>query len=540
MSGVWRWRRVLWCAVACGCGQEPLVVETACDDASPGDLVITEVHANPDGADGDGEYIELFNPTRSSVDVDGWTVTAGRTDAGASKGHRLVGLVIGAGDYVVIGNAPADSPPAHVDYGYGNGLGSLRNSDGTISIDCGETLIDRVDYESSTDGRAIELDGEIHPNHELNDDPSRWCTTPEDAADPIWGANFGTPGASNNPCTVDPPAGSCLEGEEWRIPVQPQPEDVEITEWMANPEGLDAELEWVEILFGADADLRGFQLGPDPDSLRVAIDGESCFPVDAGSRVVFGASPGAALRVDAELGFSLGNSGPRRIVAAVGDRVLDEVAYDRTTESVSWQVDSEGQTCLAEADQEYQPGRFGSPGEPNPACPPLLEDGMCFGEGGVPRAIESALAGEVFITEWMADPAAVENRKGEWVEVRFDAAADLNGLILSDRAGAATTIEDEACLPVGPGTHVVWARELDPSLNGGIANARIELSLSLNNRDETLTLSGDGGVLDTISYADSDKGVAIQTDHSGMVCSAMIPYGDGNLGTPGLANPWCM
>ena len=49
----------------------------------------------------------------------------------------------------------------------------------------------------------------------------------------------------------------------------------------------------------------------------------------------------------------------------------------------------------------------------------------------------------------------------------------------------------------------------------------------------------DGQVVDSVSYARSNPGVATQVDDVGNVCDAVHVYGDGDLGTPGLANPWC-
>ena len=62
MVGLRGWAHGCVCLalVFCGCGREPLATETGCEEVAPGDVVITEIHANPDGSDGDGEYIELF------------------------------------------------------------------------------------------------------------------------------------------------------------------------------------------------------------------------------------------------------------------------------------------------------------------------------------------------------------------------------------------------------------------------------------------------------------------------------------------------
>jgi hypothetical protein len=240
--------------------------------------------------------------------------------------------------------------------------------------------------------------------------------------------------------------------------------------------------------------------------LKVVVDHEDCFPVGAGTRVVFGASPAAAPRVDAELDFSLGNSGERIIVAGVAGVVLDRVDYDGTVEGIAWQIDPSGDVCLARPQDEYLEKNFGTPGDANPSCPPVLGPGMCFDSGG-PRDIVSPGPDDASITEWMANPSSVGNREGEWVEVRLDAAVDLNGLVLSDL--------------------------------GGIEGVDADLSLSLNNSDEAIALSIGGQILDRVTYDRSTAGVATQVDELGNLCEAVHAYGDGDLGTPGSANPRC-
>jgi hypothetical protein len=526
-----------WVLLLGGCGREAVVAATICDDLEAGDLVVTELHANPNGSDGEGEYIELFNTTGSSFALDGLMLTTSRADGASPKAHRFIGASIDAEAYFVVGNAPVDSMPAHVDYSYGKTLGNLRNSDAVVSVRGGELLIDQVSYEQTIDGRALQLDGRLAPDHELNDQAVHWCATPE-GVDQISDGNFGTPGAPNSPCEVVHIEGLCFEGGAGRAIRVPAPGEVQITEWMANPEGADGDFEWVEVRFDADTDLNAFQLGPAPDALKVVIKQEDCFRVDAGVRVVFGASPAAAPRVDAELEFSLGNSGERSIIAGVDGIVLDRVDYDGTVEGAAWQVDPHGELCLALPQDEYLADNFGTPGDTNPSCPLVLAPGMCF-DDGTPRDVVSPGTGDAAITEWMANPAAVGNREGEWVEVRLDAAVDLNGLVLSDLTSSTTTVESEDCLRVPAGAHVVFARNTNPSENGGVEQVDAELSLSLNNSNETITLSIDGQALDSVTYERSTAGVATQVDEIGNVCAAVHAYGEGDLGTPGSANPWC-
>jgi hypothetical protein len=92
---------------------------------------------------------------------------------------------------------------------------------------------------------------------------------------------------------------------------------------------------------------------------------------------------------------------------------------------------------------------------------------------------------------------------------------------------------------VKAGAHLVFARNANPAENGGIEGVDADLSLSLNNDDETITLSIGDQVLDAVTYERSEAGVATQIDAFGNVCNAVHAYGDGDLGTPGSANPWC-
>ncbi|KPK16113.1 MAG: hypothetical protein AMJ62_06915 [Myxococcales bacterium SG8_38] len=540
MARVWKRAHWLVCSslALVACGREAVGSEPLCHGILPGDLVITEVHANPDGADADGEYIELYNAGGTRAPLDGVTLAASRTDGASPRMHRFATAAeIDAGDYFVVGNAEGEVMPDYLDYTYGDSLGSLRNTDGLLSLWCGEQLLDEVAYAETADGRATELDGRFVPDDELNDDPASWCTAPEGAVE-VTPGNFGTPGSPNSDCAASPTEGFCLSGDSVRAVRPPAPGDLRITEWMANPAGPDADFEWVEVAFDADVDLNGFHLGPAPHAMNAVVEGEECFAVDAGTRLVFGGSPAAAPRVDAKLGFSLGNSGARSIVAGHGGTILHRLDYETTTEGFAWQTDRDQKVCLALPTDEYAEGNFGTPGAENRPCPIELGPGECFDER-VPRPVVSPAPGQALITEWMANPSAVGNREGEWVEVRLDADLDLNGLTLSDRVGGTTLLEDEQCLRVAAGTHLVLARSTDPLVNGGIEDVDGELSLSLNNGDETITLRVGDEVLDSVAYERSEPGVATQIDELGRICAAVRPYGEGDLGTPGSANPPC-
>ena len=202
MLGVRSW--ALGCVGALalgGCGPSGPVADGACS-VLPGELVITEIHANPDGSDGDGEYIELFNPTPSAKPLFGLTLSTSRSDGTALKSHRLLSGSVPGGGHLVLGNASGSPIPHHVQQSYGDALGSLRNSDATLSLLCSGVVVDQVTYERTFDGRSLQLDGRFVPDHEANDDAELWCPSRTDT-DPFLEGNFGTPGSPNESCEVD-------------------------------------------------------------------------------------------------------------------------------------------------------------------------------------------------------------------------------------------------------------------------------------------------------------------------------------------------
>ncbi|MEM7436362.1 MAG: hypothetical protein AAF436_14475 [Myxococcota bacterium] len=522
-------------SLVCGCGGDPLPGDPGCDVAE-GDFVLTEVLANPDGADGTNEYVEIHNPGSTGRSLRGVVLASSRDDGTGRVEHRFGDIDVAGGAYFVVGNADADQLPDHVDYSYGSGLGNLRNATAKLSLWCGQRLIDAVSYQSTRDGYALILDGEVLPNSDRNDDVAEWC----EALDAIQGfaGNSGSPGMANASCDGAPVATTCADSNGVSL-ASPVVGDAVITEWMANPRGLDADLEWVEVTFTSTVDVSGVRLGTGFDDLG-ASPFTGCSPVDAGTTVVFGASPGAAPRVDATLNVSLGNVGPRGIVLAADDEVVDQVDYDGAPEGRAWQVDASGLLCLAPMgpDYEYAEGNAGSPGLPNPTCPPALGPGMCF-DDGVPRDIRPPVAGSVQVIEWMASPVSSENRTGEWVEVFVGSDADLNGLTWSDLTGPSDPLESTTCIHVAAGTLLVFARSDDPALNGGLPFVDYVLPISLNNGNESISLELGGTPLDSVTYDKSEPGTATQFDGFGVRCLASTSYGAGDFGTPGAPNPLC-
>lgn len=168
-----------------------------------GDVLINEFLKDPKSvSDPSGEWIELWNASSRTVNVEGWWLF----DDGGDQ-HMLYngaqGLYLQPGQYFVMARKadPASNGGVNVDYVY-NGF-SLANGDDEIRlVSRGGVLVDEVMYDDGVlwpddSGKAISLDPQSRAAN-LNDDPAHWCH----AQSPIAAGNpdLGTPGAKNDGC----------------------------------------------------------------------------------------------------------------------------------------------------------------------------------------------------------------------------------------------------------------------------------------------------------------------------------------------------
>lgn len=162
-----------------------------------GDLVVTEIMADPTGSETVREWFEVYNRTNRTLDLSGFTFA----DNGSDDFTITGALSIGPGAYLVFGrNADtAQNGGVNVDYVY-SGF-NLANSTDEIVILAGALEVDRLEYDDGvtfpdTPGKSMSLDpGELDAT--ANDQGSAWCL----ATSTLPGGDFGTPGAANDPCT---------------------------------------------------------------------------------------------------------------------------------------------------------------------------------------------------------------------------------------------------------------------------------------------------------------------------------------------------
>ncbi len=175
-------------------------------------LIINEIMYAP--TVGDAEYVELFNPTSSSVNLRDWRLSD-QADTGTSATHRVSSgpLTIAPGSYFVVAGDSAifQRFPHLKDTSFHviikRSVLSLNNDgDDIILFDLTRLAIDSVHYFSSWQNRAIDDPAgrsleRINPNLSSNDDRN-WSTS----ADPLGG----TPGRRNSLYAVSFPTDALL------------------------------------------------------------------------------------------------------------------------------------------------------------------------------------------------------------------------------------------------------------------------------------------------------------------------------------------
>ena len=158
------------------------------DAEESGALVITEIQNNPSGNDGNREFVELHNPGREALDVDGWRVQ----DCGGNAA-MLTGRINPGETWVLArslderenGEVPADLEMG--DLFLPNGFGSV------LIFDTRGALVDQVRYAPDDPfprrdaGKSLEL-------RDLDDD-NRLGESWREARDRYGEGGFGTPGS---------------------------------------------------------------------------------------------------------------------------------------------------------------------------------------------------------------------------------------------------------------------------------------------------------------------------------------------------------
>ncbi len=141
----------------------------------PGDVVISEIMYDPESDQDGDEFLELYNPTGSAVDLTGVCVDGIDFCFGP-------GASIGAGQYIVLSPDPARTLTTYGVAAAGQYAGGLKNGGETLEVlDAANNVIDVVDYDDNAPwpktpdglGPSLEL---IDPTLD-NDDWLNWAAS---------------------------------------------------------------------------------------------------------------------------------------------------------------------------------------------------------------------------------------------------------------------------------------------------------------------------------------------------------------------------
>lgn len=192
---------------------QPSIPATNPHTHSQQDIIINEILVSPSVVDdGLGEWFEVYNPTMTAINMNGWYIGTADTfrDYRINRdvivepmGYAVIGR---KSDSLINGNAP-------VDFGYNSRINQLNNVRGSITVyDNTKTVIDNVDYDLTLGWQIVHGASIMLISPELdNDIAENWClaTVPWDV-----GTDKGTPNAENI-CRTNPTGGGDPHFRTW-------------------------------------------------------------------------------------------------------------------------------------------------------------------------------------------------------------------------------------------------------------------------------------------------------------------------------------
>lgn len=508
----------------------PTPTPTAMPTATPPlpQLWITEVMVNPDAArDVVGEYIEIWNGESSAVNLNGWTVA----DLGSESHTIAIDLWVPAGGYVVLarnGNMAVNGG-VPVNYVYA-GFTLANSADEVLLIAPNGAERDRIEW---GDGTGLSAPTGTSLERATLSTPATWTIAqipwPGSAGD------AGSPGASPVPTPTPTPTISLATV------------NILISEVMPDPAAVgDSDGEWIE-LYNAGPDtvnLDGWILA-DLGTDQHVIGGELL--IAPGQYVVLARNGDSATNGGVAVdyvynGMSLSNSADEVLLLAPGGTEVDRVVWGdnsgvSTSAGASLERTTLGDPAVWTTAQTAWPGSAGDLGSPGGAFVPPA------------TPTPTATAGPVlplYLSEVLADPQAVADSDGEWIEIHNPNGVPVNlrGWQLIDLGGDAFVVDADVMVPTGG--YVVLARNGDPATNGGVAVDYVYSGMSLSNSEDEVILLTPGGVeMDRITWGPgtdwrTTAGASLERvtfDAPAQWATGQTPWigSAGDSGTPGSA-----
>ncbi|MCC6169787.1 MAG: lamin tail domain-containing protein [Caldilineaceae bacterium] len=318
---------------------------------------------------------------------------------------------------------------------------------------------------------------------------------------------------------------------------------IRISEIHAAPRAVkDLYGEWIELVNLGDApvDLRNWSLLSEVSEIHQI---KGSLMVAPGAYIVLArngdpAQNGGVQPAYLYSGLDLGNLGDSLHLVSPEQAVVDSVTWGDGTplqmaDGASLErMGPEGAWVTAHSRWPGSAGDRGSPGAPY-APPPSPTPTVTPPPAVAPRLL---------LSEVMADPQAVADEQGEWLEiVNLEATAlNLAGWQLSDLDHDQHTIAGD--LWIAPGQYLVLARHGDPAQNGGVHAAYVYSGLTLANEADKLRLVAPwgaevdrvvwGGAITAARGASLER-TAADAAAGWVVAATPWPGSAGDCGSPG-------
>ena len=418
-----------------------------------GDIIVTEVYADPSGTDSNKEWLEIVSQSDRALDLNKVAIRVTKTDTGSASTFSIESDAcesIASTQRYVIGGAS--------DLAINGGVDVDLALDGFSLYNGSELLIEILHLDTVISTAIIPASEEAASWSLIEGEENSWCLSRANG----FFEGAGTPGLGNT-CGA-----TCYDtdGELWRVTREPASADLIISEILADPEGADTGKEFVEVFSAGTEtfDLNGLVLTftaneADATPRPLLIGGENCATITPGSYRVLAAQVDPTLNgglqdVVPVLGLTILNSKPL-IITLDGAVRIDETVVPEAESGQSWQLrpqqlsdgtnESETDFCLSRARGIFE--GLGTPSEPN-TC------GFTCLDNGTAREVNAPGLGDLVISEVLANPVGADAGR-DWLELTHvgDSDIDLNGVRVEASNGTSTKgwdIEAEACLTVSP------------------------------------------------------------------------------------------
>ncbi len=172
--------------------------------AQPGDLIVTEIMANPGVGTPNYQYewFEILNTTPNAVELNGLTICDDSPTRYCFLVHFGTSTPLGGLQRAIFVSDPSLwTAYTGIKYAYGPNI-QLNNSADAVQVFRGTTLIDAVTYDAAwpfaTSGVAVQFTTGVAPTAANNDSVANWCVAVQeyDTVNHL----LGTPGEINRDC----------------------------------------------------------------------------------------------------------------------------------------------------------------------------------------------------------------------------------------------------------------------------------------------------------------------------------------------------